>query len=87
MNSKPLEVNMDVFLAEFQGHPNGVDKEGWTPLQIAVRWGYIETVKELARRGADANTLTPTGLNLIQLANAYGHTELVELSKKAGGAV
>ena len=71
---KPLaiEVNIDAFLAHFEGHPNGERRpkyandpeyfanpefgDNWTPLMVSARWGYVETVKELLKRKADPTT-------------------------------
>ena len=91
---KPLEVDITQFLDRFGGHPNGRDGAGWTPLLVAVKWGYTETVKELLRRKANPSLqLAPSVTGMVvrkrtcsplSLAQEEGHTEIVKLLKEAG---
>ena len=97
------EVNMDVFLANFEGHPNGRGPydsrgsdyigDGDTPLMVASRWGYIETVRKLLRRGADPKSFTMWThrenfdqhlVSPLSLSIAYGHTGIEEILREAG---
>ena len=82
---KTTEVNVYEFLREYQGHPNGKNIHGWTPLLNAARWGYPETCKHLIKRGADVHVKTPVhGFTPLKLAKMYGHRKVVRILKKGG---
>ncbi len=58
--------------------------EGWhTPLAFAVIQNKPEVVRFLLNQGADANTRSPEGKTLYQLANDNGHDTVAELLKTA----
>lgn len=54
------------------------DKDGYTPLILAVEKGYDEIVRALLEHGADAETLTPSGRTLIELASNTSTKQLIE---------
>jgi len=76
-------------LLEAGANPNGPWPEGGTPLMAAAGWGYTDIVKLLLQHGAKVNTKTRGRReaggqhNALTAAMHGGHTEIVELLKKA----
>jgi ankyrin repeat protein len=51
---------------------------------FAAAGGHAGTVKALMEAGADVNAKTPEGATASMYAAKYGHTEIVEILKRAG---
>ena len=49
------------FLLQKGANPNFADKDGITPLQIAVRLGFVEGIEELLKGGAQVDVADSTG--------------------------
>ncbi len=70
---------------------NMKDDGGWTALMRAAQGGPT-TIKEdhnaivrlLLAKGADVNVRSTNGMTALHLAEYHGHTEIVQLLKKAG---
>jgi hypothetical protein len=58
-------------------------KEGFTALMAAATWGHSDTAKVLIAEGADINAKTSAGITALKYADHQGHTEIVQLLKKA----
>lgn len=74
------------FLLASRGAKTGtVDKEGGSPLLVAVRKGITTLAAALLRRGGDVQTVEPgTGRTLLHLAALGGFGDLAELLLAAG---
>jgi len=57
---------------------------GLTPLHFAARDGHAEVARILISHGADANAQTLDGETAMQLAEARGHVEFVEVLQESG---
>ena len=64
------------------GDINAKDKNGCTPLFLAVLHGQTEIVQVLLQAGADVTARTQHGYTLLELAEDYGHIEIAELLKQ-----
>jgi ankyrin repeat protein len=58
---------------------NSSQKDHWTPIHLAVYNGYLEIVKLLLERGADAHTLNGEGETPYQLSLRIGDKEIGDL--------
>jgi ankyrin repeat protein len=86
-NSKketPLHVSVsaprivEVLLGK--GADQGIrDQDGSTPLHVAAKKGFKESVKLLIKRGADVTSMDENGYMALHLAAEEGHLSVVEL--------
>ncbi len=59
--------------------PNARDPLGWTPLLLAISAGNAELVNQLLENGASPMARTRRGENAKDLAQKFGHENLVDL--------
>jgi ankyrin repeat protein len=52
------------------------NKDGWTPLCLAVRSGRVNVVHFFLERGVDVTTQRKDGPTLLHLASRWGHVEV-----------
>jgi hypothetical protein len=57
---------------------------GWTPLMIAMLYGYADVVEALLDGGADVNARTPAGWTALKEARFRGNEEMAERLIRAG---
>jgi ankyrin repeat protein/preprotein translocase subunit SecA len=57
---------------------NTLDQNGYTPLHIAAKQGYLELVEEFVNRGSDINIQDGTGATALHGAIESGNLKLVE---------
>ena len=57
---------------------------GWTPLQIAARRGYVDILNLLIENGCNIHTKDDDGQNLIFSCALYGNSECFEILYKLG---
>lgn len=62
---------------------NEKDKAGETPLMHAAKFGNIETVELLIKRGADVNTVCDGGGTALHMAAWFGYKDVVEILIKS----
>ncbi len=62
-----------------EGNINTKDKDDWTSLMFASRWGYTEIAQELINIKADVNAKDKLGNTSLMLAAQNKHTEVVKL--------
>jgi len=72
------------FLVENGADINAKDRNGRTPLLIAIEANDLDTIKMLINKGANVNARNHGGLTLLDIAGKKGYTEIVELLKKHG---
>ncbi|VDQ02418.1 unnamed protein product [Trichobilharzia regenti] len=60
--------------------------EGQTPLYLAARYGYMEAVACLLRRGAEPNVADWHGFTPLHLVAKYGHSHIIQLLVQGFGA-
>ena len=58
---------------------NTTNKDGWTPLHTACRWGHKDTVISLLEKGADVNTPDNDGDTPLNNARRRGHKDIAIL--------
>lgn len=58
---------------------NSKDKEGSTPLMLAVKNGYKDIVKRMLVKGVDRHIKNEEGQKAIDLAGLLGRNELVKI--------
>ena len=63
-------------LLEHGAHPNPRDAEDTTPLWHAARRGNLAMVKMLLETGADPHHTCKRGFHPLDVAEAFGHTEV-----------
>jgi len=71
-------------LLEGRADINTRDKDGFTPLMLAIINCNDQTAKKLIKKGADLNIKNNNGLTSLTLARAYAKKELIELLVKHG---
>lgn len=71
-------------LLEARANINTRDKDGFTPLMLAIINCNDQTAKKLIEKGADLNIKNNKGLTSLTLARAYSKKEITELLKKYG---
>ncbi|KAH9025222.1 ankyrin repeat protein, partial [Lactarius pseudohatsudake] len=59
-------------------------RAGWTPLQNASCFGYLEVTRLLLDRGADVNAKTRLGLTALHVASTEGHFQICMLLVERG---
>uniref|UniRef100_H3G5N5 Uncharacterized protein n=1 Tax=Phytophthora ramorum TaxID=164328 RepID=H3G5N5_PHYRM len=62
-------------------------KNGWTPLHVAARYGYVETVELLLSRGASVSALSKDNSTPLHFAACCNSLEVVALLLKGGADV
>lgn len=70
------------------GHPSlfsTQDKDGWTPLHLAIRVGDLPAAEYLLRQSLQPHRPLSDGRTPLQLALQYGHPTLVRSLLEAGG--
>lgn len=64
---------------------NRPDADGWTPIAVAVDWGYLDTIDKLLHAKVNVHCHTKNGFGLMHLA--VGNVALMEKVLKAGISV
>lgn len=72
------------FLLQRGANPNVRDRNGTTPLQIAVRLGHIDGVEALIKGGADVDTSDASGETPLMTAVHQRNVELVRTLLEEG---
>jgi len=72
------------FLLQRGANPNVRDRNGTTPLQIAVRLGHVEGVEEFLKRGADVDISDSQGETPLMTAVHQRNVELVRTLLEKG---
>lgn len=60
-------------------NPNAKNRQGWTPLMLALNFGQTEIVRLLLAKQADPHLRHITGLSPLMIAADYGNLETVRL--------
>ena len=60
-----------------------MDKDRWTLLHYAARYGQLETVKFLVERGANINAKNNYRKTPLDIAKEEGHTEIINVLSSA----
>ena len=84
-----LEI-VNILLDQGDGKEDSLarNKDGWTPLQVAILDGpHLQVVKRLVEIGGDVKTPSGDYLDGLQLASRWDDLELVQLFLDAGGDV
>lgn len=85
--STPSLGILELFLIR-QPHLNMVDREGMTPLQVAVFHGHLAAVKMLLAAGSDINdTFMASRATALHIAVHGGHEKIVALLLERGAEV
>jgi len=63
---------------------NDKDWLGYTPLHLAVYFGYPDLIELLVSKGADLNIQSDTGRYALEIAHAMAYPELEALLRKLG---
>jgi len=71
-------------LLEAKANINTRDKNGFTPLMLAILNCNDKTVKKLVKKGADLNIKNNKGLTSLTLARAYSKNKTIKLLIKYG---
>ena len=66
-------------------NPNAGDKQGMTPLHLAVLDGRTDLVGTLLRAGADIQARDARGETPLAVAQDFGHADIVALMQKGPG--
>ena len=61
---------------------NGQDRDGKTPLMVAIERGHVQAARYLVKAGANLNTQDNSGRNARDYARASGNREIRELLQK-----
>lgn len=85
--SKPSLGVLGLFLAR-QPELNAIDREGMTPLQVAVFHGHVAAVKMLLAAGSDVNdTFMASRVTALHIAVYGGHETIVALLLEQGAEI
>jgi hypothetical protein len=85
--SKPSLGVLELFLAR-QPELNVIDREGMTPLQVAVFYGHVPAVEMLLAAGSDANdTFMASQATALHIAVHGGHETIVALLLEQGAEI
>lgn len=77
--TKRRDIQWIKFLMQRGANPNIRDKNGITPLQLAVRLNYVEGAQELIKRGARFDISNGTGETPLITAVHARNTQLVRI--------
>ena len=80
-------IDMMKLLIDNKANINYTDDDGFTPLNIAIETGNMETVKLLITNGADVNSLMQDGVSLIGYAIAQNNMDLLQILIENGANV
>eukprot|EP00941_MAST-03F_sp_MAST-3F-sp1_P004732 g4732.t1 len=69
-------------LLQHGADPNLPGKSGMHPLHMAARLGAVDIVKALLSKGADITAKTPSGNDILKIAESNKRTELLNYLKK-----
>jgi hypothetical protein len=85
--SKPSFGVLELFLAR-QTELNVIDREGMTPLQVAIFHGHVAAVKMLLAAGSDVNdTIVASRVTALHIAVHGGHETIVALLLEQGAEI
>ena len=72
--------------SQVSGAVDAEDKDGWTPLMLASRWGFPDIVQYLLGRGADANHLSRdvSAVGALHTSSRWGHEDVVRKLLEGG---
>jgi ankyrin repeat protein len=85
--SKPSFGVLELFLAR-QPELNVIDREGMTPLQVAVFHGHVPAVEMLLAAGSDVNgTSMASRVTALHIAVHGGHEAIVALLLEQGAEI
>lgn len=76
---------VDALLSQGKLELNATDKNGYTPLAIAVRYSNDAMVKKLLAKGADVNQALLNGKTPLILAARYGRNSILKELLQAPG--
>ena len=80
-------IDMMKLLIDNKANINYTDDDGFTPLNIAIETGNMETVKLLITNGADVNGLMQDGVSLIGYAIAQNNMDLLQILIENGANI
>ena len=80
-------IDMMKLLIDNKANINYTDDDGFTPLNIAIETGNMETVKLLITNGADVNSLMQDGVSLIGYAIAQNNMDLLQILIENGANI
>lgn len=63
---------------------NEINRRGWTPLQMSAMKGQADIFSHLCHSGANAKRLTPNGHTIIELAQMFNNTSVMDVIQKHG---
>ncbi len=66
---------------------NGLDRDGFTPLVVAARMGWLEAAQDLVAAGADVDLVDQRHSRPLSMATGHGQTAMVEYLLEAGAPV
>ena len=80
-------IDMMKLLIDNKANINYTDDDGFTPLNIAIETGDMETAKLLITNGADVNGLMQDGVSLIGYAIAQNNMDLLQILIENGANI
>ena len=80
-------IDMMKLLIDNKANINYTDDDGFTPLNIAIETGNMETAKLLITNGADVNSLMQDGVSLIGYAIAQNNMDLLQILIENGANI
>jgi ankyrin repeat protein len=72
------------FLVDVEKFNLEIPANGWTPLQLACRYGSLKSVQRFLRLGARIDVRLPNGMTLLDLAKYRAAQGTVEEKKESG---
>lgn len=85
--SKKKTLDIAIKLINLGVNVNLADKDGETPLHLAVKNGSLELVKMLIAAGADVNFCNNAKHSPLYIASGYEHFEIVKVLLSSGALV
>ncbi|KAI1319230.1 hypothetical protein EDD11_004624 [Mortierella claussenii] len=76
----------EVYVAKFPRSVEVCNKQGWSPLIAAARYGRVSMVEILLHLGADLNHRDEEGSTALHHAAAYGHLQTLSLLIEKGSS-
>lgn len=83
----PTQEILDAIKAATAEEINYRNEYGYTPLFLAICWGYVKIVRALIKKGANLNRVNEKGETLLHEAVYRGSLEIVKVLIKAGANV